>query len=121
MRRRVVLIAAVLFASLAVSAFAFGQAERQESDWVTVADGERVYVTGTLRLVGTGLFNDYVVTDAQGHDWYIDKAERGAIKGNEQKAIAVEAVVTRESMTLADGKKLEDRRVLTKIKILDQD
>lgn len=120
MRRAGVFAAAILMA-LAMSAHASGNAEAAPGDWVAAKSGHKVAVSGTLRLVGTGLFNDYVITDAQGHDWYVDKAERAIVKRYEQRPIAVEAVVTRESMTLADGTKLEDRRVLKKIKIAAKD
>jgi hypothetical protein len=120
MRRAGVFAAAIMMA-FAVSAYASGNAEAVPGDWAAAKSGQKVAVSGTLRLVGTGLFNDYVITDAQGHDWYVDKAERAAVKGYEQRAIAVEAVVTRESMTLADGTKLEDKRALKKIKLIVKD
>lgn len=118
MRRTGFFAAAIFLFAFAVSAYASGNEDRGPADWVTVKNGQKVSVFGTLRLVGTGFFNDFVITDAQGHDWYVDKAERAAIKGFEQKTIAVDAVVMRMAMTLADGRKLEDRRVLTKIKIV---
>jgi hypothetical protein len=101
--------------------FARGGSDRANADWATVKDGQKVFVSGTLRLVGSGIFNEYVITDARGNDWYVESSARESVRKYEQRTIAVEAVAKREGMTLADGKKLEDRRVLVNVRVIGKD
>jgi hypothetical protein len=103
---------------LAVNAFANGSSETSPGNWVTVANRDRVMVSGRLHVVGNAMRPSWVITDGEGHDWYIDDTGRDAVAGLDQQEVTVDAVVTRMAMTLADGRKLEDRRVLTKIKIV---
>ena len=85
----------------------------------TARDGQTVVVGGTLRRVGTGTFNDLVVTDADGKDWYVDRASAAALAGLEQRPVKVEGVVKLRKMKLANGKELPARRELSDVRIVE--
>ncbi len=88
---------------------------RTNPDWHEVREGERVEITGRLRLVGSASFNDLVLTDNAGRDWYVDDSEREKLASYEQQVVTFRAIVKRKEIVLANGKKLPDRRVLTKV------
>jgi hypothetical protein len=107
-----------------VSAAAGGRAEapaavRESADWETVKGGAEVTVRGRVRLVGTALFSSLVISDAAGRDWYVAEGDRAKVREYEQREVTVRAVAERKPMTLADGKKLEDRRILRGISVLE--
>lgn len=91
----------------------------ENPDWKTVESGAPVLLTGRVRRVGSALFQEIVITDAEGRDWYVDKTEQAAIEAYEQQVVTVRGVVRLREMTLANGKKLEDRRELTDLQVLE--
>ncbi len=116
--------ALALCALLAANAAAGGTAEapaaeRTSADWETVRSGAEVTVRGKVRLVGTALFTSLVISDADGRDWYVAEDDRAEIREYEQREVTVRAVAERKPMTLADGTKLEDRRILRGIRVLE--
>lgn len=112
-------LAMLCMAVLCAAAFAGGKKEITSVDWKSVESGDKVTVTGRIRVVGNEPFTELVITDGEGRDWYVDEEERVALSGYEQKTIRVKGTVTRKEMILADGRKLEDRRIMSKIKIQD--
>jgi hypothetical protein len=80
--------------------------------------GQTVEVSGRVRLLGNVPFTELVVSDDTGHDWYIDAESREALAGLEQQTVTISATLSLQAMTLADGSRLEDRRVLSKVVII---
>src|SRR6056297_1251442 len=134
--RKLLLCGPVLFLVVITAVGAFGTGEEDEAvpgtdagqtaygrsaevrtnpDWQDVSEGERVEITGRLRLVGSASFNDLVITDDAGRDWYVDDSERKKLASYEQQVVTLRAIVKRREIVLANGKKLPDRRVLTKV------
>ncbi|ADK82983.1 hypothetical protein Spirs_3898 [Sediminispirochaeta smaragdinae DSM 11293] len=110
----------------AVSAAALGDAETSQTEerslppmnWKNVQTGMEIRVTGKVRLVGNVPFSELVITDNEGNDWYINQDSRPALSGHEQEIVTVRAVVHREKIVLANGKRLNDRRVLDDVEIV---
>lgn len=112
-------LAALLLAA-ALPAFAGGAADGAQGPlWETAKDGQKVVVEGTLRRVGSGTFNDLVVSDADGKDWYVERAAAAELGAYEQKRVKVEGVLKLRKMKLANGKELPDRRELTEVRIIE--
>lgn len=113
-------VLAALLLAAALPATAGGSAEgKGGSLWETAEDGQRVVVGGTLRRVGTGTFNDLVVTDADGKDWYVERAAAAELGAYEQKPVKVEGVVKLRKMKLANGKELPARRELSEVRVVE--
>lgn len=91
----------------------------ENPDWETVGSGDQILLTGRVRRVGSALFQNIVITDTDGRDWYVGKTEQTALEAYEQQVVTVRGLVFRREMVLANGKKLEDRRELTKLQILE--
>jgi hypothetical protein len=79
--------------------------------------GVQVQVTGKVRLVGTGLFPQLVVT-APDKEWYIEKDEEHKLKDLQQRTVTLEGRETVKTLTFASGLPAGERRTLKKIKIL---
>gem|GEM_PF-1620871 len=88
-------------------------------DWNAVREGDRVELAGKIRLVGSEAASNLVLTDAAGKDWYVDGPERGVLAGKEQRDVRLSAVVRLDMVKFANGKRLEDKRVLTGIRVLE--
>ena len=111
---------AALILAAALPAFGGGSAEEKGGTlWESARDGQTVAVSGTLRRGGTGTFNDLVVTDADGKDWYVERAAAAELGAYEQKPVKVEGVLRLRKMKLANGKELPDRRELTEVRIVE--
>jgi hypothetical protein len=89
-----------------------------EDLWLSAADGQRVAVSGRLRLVGSEHFSNLVITDSFDHDWYIDPGDRAKLHVYEQRFLKVRASVRLQSRTLANGKKLSDQRILFDVELV---
>ena len=135
------LAAAVLLSAASVPAFAFGGRDEAEPapakalepavqgdspapaaagpDWTTVRQGDRVELSGKVRLVGSEAANSLVLTDAAGRDWYVDEPERGKLAGKEQRQVRLSAGIRLDEVKFANGKRLDDKRVLTGITVLE--
>jgi len=81
--------------------------------------GERVEITGRVRLVGSEPFPELVITDGEKRDWYITAKDRPALRMFEQQTVTVRGTLTREEMTLANGRRLDDRRVLSAVELVE--
>lgn len=89
------------------------------ADWNAVRQGDSVELSGKIRLVGSEAANSLVLTDAADKDWYVDEPERGLLAGKEQRSVKLSAVVRLDEVKFANGKRLDDKRVLTSIKVLE--
>jgi hypothetical protein len=114
--------ALTILAALALSAFGArdgGAGAGSKSLYESARTGALVEVTGRVRLVGSEPFPELVITDGDNHDWYIAREDRAALREFEQRTVTCRGVVSREEMTLANGKRLDDRRVLSAVKVVE--
>lgn len=118
-RSRGALCALLFAAALLLPARASGlfEGKAYKADWEKAATGQRVELSGTVRLVGNEPFSEFVVTDSEGRDWFIDAESAPLLRGLEHRPVRVTGTVERRAMTLANGKKLEDRRILQKLTV----
>ena len=116
-----VLTVMLVVAVTALPMFAFGSRDKEPAanpDWTQVKEGDRVIVSGKIRLVGSAVSNSLVLTDSSDKDWYVDDAEREKLALMEQREATLSAVVRLEPLKLADGTELPDKRVLTGIELV---
>jgi hypothetical protein len=116
-----VLTALLVVAVTALPMFAFGSRDKEPAanpDWTQVKEGDRVIVSGKIRLVGSAVSNSLVLTDSSDKDWYVDEAERDVLALMEQRETTLSAVVRLEPLKFADGTELPDKRVLTGIELV---
>jgi hypothetical protein len=78
-----------------------------------------VTVTGRVRLVGTSFFNDIVISDNEGRDWYVEGEDREMLAPKEQRQVTVRGRVESRDIVLADGTKAGVRLFLRKIRIIE--
>ncbi|MCL2210887.1 MAG: hypothetical protein FWB95_03075 [Treponema sp.] len=80
--------------------------------------GEIRHVTasGTVRLVGTGMFNDLVISGE--HEWYIAKDDREKLHNLQQQSVAVEGDEAIIELKLLNNMGSIFRRELSNIKII---
>ena len=97
-----------LFIFCAAIVFAFGGRQRAEV----------VQVTGTVRLVGTALFSEIVITDEE-TDWYIAQDEIEKLYDFQHRTVTVEGEVTRTEITFANGLNAGIRNELKNIRIIE--
>ncbi|MDR1970974.1 MAG: hypothetical protein LBQ46_03540 [Treponema sp.] len=82
-------------------------------------DGDRVELTGRVRLVGSEPFPDLVLTGPDDQDWYLEGASRQLLRPYEQQTVSVRGKVELREMILANGRSLGFRRILLEVEILD--
>ena len=76
-----------------------------------------VQVSGTVRLVGTSLFPEIVITGAE-NEWYVEKEEMSKLYDLQHRKVTVEGKETVVEMRFANGLSAGERRTLRKIKII---
>ena len=116
-----VLTALLVVAVTALPLFAFGSRDKEPAanpDWTQVKEGDRVIVSGKIRLVGSAVSNSLVLTDSSDKDWYVDDSEREVLARMEQREATLSGVVRLEPLKFADGTELPDKRVLTGIELV---
>jgi len=86
--------------------------------WQNAATGQSVEVSGKLRRVGNDPLTFLVITDSSDNDWYPDEAGSVLLQPYEQLLVFVHGVIELKEMTLANGKILGVRRILTGISII---
>lgn len=76
-----------------------------------------VKASGTVRLVGTSLFPEIVIT---GHEdeWYVDKEEMSKLYDLQRRKVTVEGEETVVEMKFANGLSAGVRRTLRNIRII---
>ena len=77
----------------------------------------QVQVTGTVRLVGTGLFNDIVITGAE-NEWYAAAEEKEKLINLQHRTVTVEGEETVTELAFASGIPAGKRRELKNISII---
>jgi hypothetical protein len=76
-----------------------------------------VRVTGVVRLVGTGLFPELVITGAD-MEWHITPDEEKKLHDLQHRTVTVEGVETVTELKFANGLSAGTRRELKNIKII---
>jgi hypothetical protein len=79
-----------------------------------------VRVTGTVRLVGTALFSELVITGPE-MEWHITPDEEKKLYDLQRRTVTVEGVETVTEMQFANGLSAGKRRELKNIKIIAVD
>ena len=77
-----------------------------------------VQVTGVVRLVGTAIFPELVITGPD-MEWHIEKEEEFILKDLQQQTVTVEGEETVVELKFANGMSAGQRRTLKNIKIID--
>jgi len=75
-----------------------------------------VKVTGRVRLVGTGIFNDLIISGE--HQWYIAKDDREKLHNLQQQTVTVEGDEKIVELKLLNNLGSIYRRELSNIKII---
>jgi len=88
--------------------FAFGSKEK---------DSPVAQVTGVVRLVGTSLFSEIVISGPD-HEWYITKDEQHKLHDLQHRTVTVEGNETITELTFANGLPAGIRRELKNVKII---
>jgi hypothetical protein len=78
-----------------------------------------VTVTGRVRLVGTAMFNDLVISDDEGRDWYVEGEDREKLAPKEQQQVTVKGSAGTRDIVLANGKKAGVRFILRDITLIE--
>jgi len=76
-----------------------------------------VRVTGVVRLVGTGLFPELVITGPE-MEWHITPDEEKKLRDLQRRTVTVEGVETATELYFANGLSAGTRRELKNIKII---
>jgi len=79
-----------------------------------------VRVTGVVRLVGTGLFPELVITGPD-MEWHITVDDEKKLSDLQHRTVTVEGVETVIELRFANGLSAGKRRELSKIKIIAVD
>ena len=79
-----------------------------------------VQVTGVVRLVGTGLFPELVITGPE-MEWHITPDEEKKLHDLQHRTVTVEGVETVTELRFANGLSAGTRRELKNIKIIAVD
>ncbi|MDR0689530.1 MAG: hypothetical protein LBG08_04595 [Spirochaetaceae bacterium] len=80
--------------------------------------GQLLELTGRYSLWGSEPFPDLVLTDEEGHEWYIARENRRLLSGYEQRILTVRGRLELREMVLANGQHLGTRRVLSEITLV---
>ena len=76
-----------------------------------------IQVTGIVRLVGTDLFQDLVITSDTG-EWYITNDEKEKLHNLQHRTVTIEGEETVIELKFASGMPAGTRRILRNIVIL---
>jgi hypothetical protein len=76
----------------------------------------QVRVSGRVRLVGSGLFPQLVIS-AEGREWYIDKEEESKLLEFQQQFVTVEGRESYTDLTFANGSPAGRRYILKDIRL----
>jgi hypothetical protein len=76
-----------------------------------------VQVTGLVRLVGTAILPELVISNPEG-EWYIAKEERDKLFDLQQRTVTVEGEETLTELRFANGMSAGIRRDLRKIRVI---
>jgi hypothetical protein len=79
----------------------------------------KITVSGRVRLVGTAIFSQLVITDDKDRDWYVEGEDRKKLSRMEQRTVKVKGTTEYEDIILANGENVGVRRFLRKITIVN--
>ncbi|MDR1256875.1 MAG: hypothetical protein LBJ86_03950 [Spirochaetaceae bacterium] len=77
-----------------------------------------VRVSGRVRMVGTGIFPELVIT-GDDREWYIDKNEQTKLTDLQQRRVTVEGYESYSNLTFANGLPAGRRYTLKNIKLVN--
>jgi len=77
-----------------------------------------VQVTGVVRLVGSSLFSELVITGSE-KEWYVSKEDRDKLHDLQHRTVIIEGVETVTELKFANGFPAGQRRELRNIKIIE--
>jgi hypothetical protein len=80
--------------------------------------GQLLELTGVLSLRGSEPFPEPVLTDDEGHEWYIARENRRILSGYEQRSVTVRGRLELREMILANGQNQGTRRVLSELVLI---
>ncbi|MDR3166779.1 MAG: hypothetical protein LBT93_02455 [Treponema sp.] len=86
----------------------------------TSRESETVEVSGRVRLVGSGIQPEVVIS-AENGEWYITRNEQNQFLKLQQQWVKVEGKADFRKIILADGTYLETRRILRDIRLFGPD
>jgi len=110
MNKRRVCFVGLLLLCTAVLAPALGNREKS-------AKAPVVQVTGTVRLTGTSLFPELVITGLQA-EWHVANEEMAKLKDLQHRTVTVEGEETEIELKFASGLPAGKRRELRNIRII---
>lgn len=111
MNKKTIFLTVILFL-LCASLYAFGNKEKP-------APPNIVQVTGTVRLTGTALFSEIVITNEEG-SWYIAADEAEKLHSLQHRTVTVEGEETVIELTFASGIPAGIRRKLSNVVIIQE-
>ena len=115
-----VLTVMLVVAVTALPMFAFGSRDKEPAanpDWTQVKEGDRVIVSGKIRLVGSAVSNSLVLTTRRTRTgtWTTPNAKSSPGWNSGDNPFRV---VRLDPIKFADGTELPDKRVLTGIELV---
>ena len=87
------------------------------SAWGRREKGNVVELTGVVRLVGSALMPELVIS-GRDMEWYVAKEEQHKLWDFQHRMVTVEGTETVMALTFANGLPAGERRTLKKIKII---
>ena len=81
-------------------------------------ESKTVQVTGVVRLVGSELFSEIVISASDREYWYVTRADRSKLHDLQQQVVTVEGEEVRIQMSLVSGRRTVTRRELHNIRII---
>jgi hypothetical protein len=80
--------------------------------------GQILELTGRFMLRGNEPYPDLVLTDPEGHEWYIARENRRLLSGYEDRNVTVRGRLDIQEMILANGQNMGIRRTLSEIVLI---
>lgn len=84
----------------------------------SVQDSRLVQITGVVRLVGSSMFSELVITTAEG-DYYVASDDRYLLHDLQQRTVTVEGDETLSELRFAGGQSAGTRRHLRNVRIIE--
>ena len=115
MNKRIFLLSVLLLLTIVLcGAFLYARGNRENN---RENEPKIVQVTGVVRLVGTALFPELVITSNDG-EWYIANDEMQKLHDYQHRIVTVEGEETVIELKFASGISAGTRRILRNIRII---
>jgi hypothetical protein len=108
-KQRLLLITLLLLSTLSAALYARGDKEESKL--------QILQITGVVRLVGTDLFPELVITTNNG-EWYIANDERDKLHDLQHRTVTVEGEETILELKFASGMPAGTKRILRNVRII---